>query len=96
MARRYKIKKDGTGAGMELMEPAMSLDEVLTRDQVRTLRNGTADQKKELLAYKYNGFWACMDTFKEKQTLDEMYARGEAPWEVWKSGQKNEVELINA
>ena len=37
-----------------------------------------------------------MDTFKEKQTLDEMYARGEAPWEVWKSGQKNEVELINA
>ena len=53
-------------------------------------------QKKQLLAYKYNGFWACMDTFKEKQTLDDMYARGEAPWEVWKSGQKNEVELINA
>jgi glucose-1-phosphate cytidylyltransferase len=38
-----------------------------------------------LLTYVYDGFWACMDTFKEKQTLDEMYARGQAPWEVWKS-----------
>jgi glucose-1-phosphate cytidylyltransferase len=25
-----------------------------------------------------------MDTFKEKQLLDDMYARGETPWEVWK------------
>jgi glucose-1-phosphate cytidylyltransferase len=25
-----------------------------------------------------------MDTFKEKQMLDDMYSRGETPWEVWK------------
>lgn len=37
-----------------------------------------------LLAHKYRGFWACMDTFKEKQRLDDMVARGETPWEVWK------------
>ena len=37
-----------------------------------------------LLAHKYGGFWACMDTFKEKQRLDDMVARGETPWEVWK------------
>ncbi|UJS17831.1 MAG: glucose-1-phosphate cytidylyltransferase [Candidatus Jettenia sp.] len=42
-------------------------------------------QEEELLAYKYEGFWACMDTFKDKQRLDDIYARGEAPWEVWKS-----------
>lgn len=40
----------------------------------------------ELLAYKYEGFWTCMDTFKDKQRLDDMYARGVAPWEIWKSG----------
>jgi glucose-1-phosphate cytidylyltransferase len=40
--------------------------------------------KKELVAYKYNGFWACMDTFKEKQALEEIYQQGEAPWEIWK------------
>jgi glucose-1-phosphate cytidylyltransferase len=37
-----------------------------------------------LMAQKYCGFWACMDTFKEKQRLDDMVARGETPWEVWK------------
>ena len=37
-----------------------------------------------LLAYKHDGFWACMDTFREKQLLEDMYARGQVPWEVWK------------
>jgi glucose-1-phosphate cytidylyltransferase len=39
--------------------------------------------EKELVAYRYGGFWASMDTFKEKQKLEEIYSRGEAPWEVW-------------
>lgn len=36
-----------------------------------------------LSTHKYEGFWGCMDTFKEKQLLDDRYARGDAPWEVW-------------
>jgi len=40
---------------------------------------------RSLIAYKYDGFWASMDTFKDKQLLEEMYSRGEAPWEIWKS-----------
>jgi glucose-1-phosphate cytidylyltransferase len=39
-----------------------------------------------LLSYSHDGFWACMDTFKEKQMLEDMYARGHVPWEVWKNG----------
>jgi glucose-1-phosphate cytidylyltransferase len=39
--------------------------------------------QQQLLAYKYDGFWAPMDTFKDKQTLDDIYARGRAPWQVW-------------
>ena len=39
---------------------------------------------RQLAALPYDGFWACMDTFKEKQHLDELYSRGTAPWEVWK------------
>lgn len=42
-------------------------------------------EKGELITYKHNGFWVAMDTFKDKQLLDEMYSRGEAPWEVWKA-----------
>jgi glucose-1-phosphate cytidylyltransferase len=45
--------------------------------------------KQELIAYSYDGFWACMDTFKDKQQLDDMYSLGSAPWEIWKSPQTN-------
>jgi glucose-1-phosphate cytidylyltransferase len=38
---------------------------------------------EQLLAYKYDGFWAAMDTFKDKQLLDDAYAKGDAPWQVW-------------
>jgi glucose-1-phosphate cytidylyltransferase len=41
--------------------------------------------EKQLISYQYNGFWAPMDTFKDKQLLDELYGRGDAPWEVWKT-----------
>jgi len=40
---------------------------------------------RQLIAYRHDGFWAAMDTFKERQQLEEMYARGNAPWEVWKA-----------
>jgi glucose-1-phosphate cytidylyltransferase len=38
----------------------------------------------KLMTHKHHGFWACMDTFKEKQLLDDLCAKGHAPWEVWK------------
>ena len=41
-------------------------------------------EQQQLLAYKYDGFWACMDTFKEQQQLDDLYSQGKAPWEVWR------------
>jgi glucose-1-phosphate cytidylyltransferase len=33
---------------------------------------------------RYEGFWQCMDTFKDKQILDELDASGAAPWCLWK------------
>ncbi len=40
---------------------------------------------QQLMAYRHDGFWASMDTFKERQQLEETYTRGPAPWEVWKT-----------
>ena len=37
----------------------------------------------DLVAYPYDGFWACMDTFKEQRLLEDMHNRGDAPWQVW-------------
>jgi glucose-1-phosphate cytidylyltransferase len=41
-------------------------------------------QKRQLAAYEYDGYFGAMDTFKDKQQLDDLYERGDAPWEVWK------------
>lgn len=41
-------------------------------------------EQNKLMAYRYTGFWAPMDTFKEKQWLDDLYASGAAPWQLWK------------
>ncbi len=40
-------------------------------------------QAGQLSTYAYDGFWSCMDTFKEKQDLDDLYASGAPPWAVW-------------
>jgi glucose-1-phosphate cytidylyltransferase len=37
-------------------------------------------EERQLLSHAHNGFWACMDTFKERQELEELYGRGNAPW----------------
>lgn len=39
--------------------------------------------KKQLLSYNFKGFWANMDTFKDKQKLDELAGNGTAKWQVW-------------
>jgi glucose-1-phosphate cytidylyltransferase len=43
----------------------------------------------QLMAYQHEGFYAPMDSFKDKQQLDDLYAHGQAPWEVWKRSRVN-------
>lgn len=40
--------------------------------------------ERRLIAHRYDGFWAAMDTFKDKTNFDGMHARGDTPWTVWK------------
>ncbi len=37
----------------------------------------------QLMGYQHSGFWSCMDTLKEKNTLEELWNSNEAPWKVW-------------
>jgi glucose-1-phosphate cytidylyltransferase len=41
-------------------------------------------EEQELIGYEYDGFWASMDTFKDRQQLELLCVGGVAPWEVWK------------
>ncbi|MFZ5870954.1 MAG: glucose-1-phosphate cytidylyltransferase [Actinomycetota bacterium] len=37
----------------------------------------------QLMAYKHEGFWQCMDTVREKHVLEELWRTGAAPWKTW-------------
>jgi glucose-1-phosphate cytidylyltransferase len=46
-------------------------------------------EEDQLLTHKHYGFWACMDTFKEKKMFDDMYASGNTPWALWEKKRVN-------
>jgi glucose-1-phosphate cytidylyltransferase len=51
---------------------------VLERQPLQRL---AADQ--QLHAFRHEGFWDCMDTYKDAVTLNDLWASGAAPWRVW-------------
>ncbi len=80
-----KRKEDGgwINGGYMVLEPSIfdkiSGDEtVLEREPLE----GLAKDGK-LGAYQYQGFWQCMDTLRDKQMLEELWASGKAPWKCW-------------
>jgi glucose-1-phosphate cytidylyltransferase len=65
--------------GFFVMEPraleAMGEEDVLERRPLETL-----SQAGELFAYRHEGFWDCMDTYKDTVLLNELWDSGQAPW----------------
>jgi len=41
-------------------------------------------EERQLANFEYDGFWKAMDTFKDKQQFDDIYANGAGPWEIWR------------
>jgi glucose-1-phosphate cytidylyltransferase len=37
----------------------------------------------QLMAYRHSGFWACMDTLRDKTNLEELWQSGNRPWATW-------------
>lgn len=51
---------------------------ILERDPLETL----ADDG-QLMAYRHEGFWQCMDTLRDKQFLEQLWEDRQAPWKLW-------------
>jgi glucose-1-phosphate cytidylyltransferase len=39
--------------------------------------------RRQLAAFKHDGFWQCMDTLRDKRFLESLWDAGKAPWKVW-------------
>ena len=53
-------------------------DSILERQPLATLA-----QHGQLRAFRHDGFWDCMDTYKDAVLLNDLWAAGEAPWKRW-------------
>ena len=62
----------------EILETISNDDTVFEQEPLISLANSG-----ELFAYKHNGFWACMDTLRDKRSLCELWDSGNAPWKIW-------------
>jgi glucose-1-phosphate cytidylyltransferase len=51
-------------------------------------------EERQLIGYSYDGFWASMDTFKDKQQLDNLCTSGIAPWEIWKKQNSHSKSVV--
>ncbi len=49
--------------------------------------------EEKIWTCRHHGFWQCMDTFRDKQILDELEAAGSAPWRVWQNGHASPREV---
>jgi glucose-1-phosphate cytidylyltransferase len=59
--------------------------DLITGDE-ETLEQGLLDKlasMKELAVYQHQGFWQCMDTYREMELLNEMWRSKRAAWKVW-------------
>jgi glucose-1-phosphate cytidylyltransferase len=68
--------------GFFVFEPgalaAIGPGDVLEREPLESLaRDG------QLRAFRHEGFWDCMDTYKDAVLLNDLWAAGDAPWKVW-------------
>lgn len=48
------------------------------RDPIKSLA-----RDDQLMGYRHDGFWSCMDTLKEKNMLEDLWNSNKAPWKIW-------------
>jgi len=67
-----------------VLEPAVLdlIDDDMTHFEREPLERLAADG--ELMAYRHDGFWQCMDTIRDRVLLEELWNAGDPPWKVWR------------
>jgi len=87
LVTRFREKpqmEDWVSAGFFVFEPTV-FDYLRNSDEMM-LEHEPLDRlaaERELAAYRHDGFWQPMDTYRESVLLNEMWESGTAPWKVW-------------
>jgi glucose-1-phosphate cytidylyltransferase len=83
-AEKPQIGEGWINGGFFILEPGVAeyIDGDDTLFEQEPMERLAADG--QLVAYRHDGFWQCMDTLRDVELLDGMWARGAAPWKVWR------------
>ncbi len=82
---REKTQGDGNQVNIGFMVCEPAFFDYIDGDQTTLEKEPLENVAKsgQLMAYRHNGFWQCMDTIREKEQLEKYWASGKAPWKVW-------------
>ena len=85
LAFREKSQADASwiNAGFMVLEPEV-LDYI--EDDMMMFERRPMEQiarDGQLMCYKHDGFWQCMDTMRDREKLEKLWAQGDAPWKLW-------------
>jgi glucose-1-phosphate cytidylyltransferase len=69
-------------AGFFCFEPAL-LGRLRDDDVLERRPLGGLAAEGQLRAFRHEGFWDCMDTYKDAVLLNDLWAAGQAPWKLW-------------
>ncbi len=81
-SEKPQIGEGWINGGFMVMEPAIFdyLEGDASNLEIDGLERLAAD--RQLVAYRHEGFWQCMDTLREKKVLEHLWQTGKAPWKV--------------
>lgn len=79
---KSKDDSDWVNIGYMVLEP--QIFDYIHEDcmfEKQPLENIVAD--RQLVCYRHEGFWQCMDTMRDRESLERLWAEGNAPWKIW-------------
>lgn len=78
-----QVDSSWINGGFFVFEPAVI--DLIAKDEDRLEDSvlGELADRRQLAVYQHQGFWQCMDTYREMWLLNGLWAEGRAPWKIW-------------
>ena len=79
-----QIGEGWINGGFTFSSPRSSTTSTATTTTARADALERLAKDGQLMAYRHEGFWQCMDSIREKYLLEDLWRGGSAPWKSWR------------
>jgi len=81
---KHQVSEGWVNGGFFVLEPGIM---EYTHDDLTSWESESMDRlahNEQLMAYRHEAFWQCMDTMRDVNLLESLWESGNAPWQTWK------------